>query len=69
MAGGAPPAELGSKSVGARLASIQPYEVLILFILAVLLALCIVVAQVVVQDVRAGTLAPAAKNVAGPPGR
>lgn len=34
-----------------RIRSIQPYEVLIFFILLVLLALCVVVAKVVTQDV------------------
>lgn len=38
-------------SVAARLRQIQPYEFLILFILLVLLALCLFVAQVVIKDV------------------
>ncbi len=40
-----------AKTVGDRIREIKPYEILIFFILVVLLALCIVVAQVVVQDV------------------
>jgi hypothetical protein len=40
-----------AKTVGDRIREIEPYEILILFVLVVLLALCIVVAQVVVQGV------------------
>ena len=38
-------------SLSGRIGQIQPYELLIFFILVVLLALCLFVAQVVVQDV------------------
>ena len=38
-----------AKTVGGRLRQIQSYEILIIFILVLLLALCIVVAQVVVD--------------------
>lgn len=47
-----------AKTVGARIREIRPYELLIFFILLVLLALCIVVAQVVVQDVDTRDAAP-----------
>jgi hypothetical protein len=40
-----------AKTVSDRIREIKPYEILIFFVLVVLLALCIVVAQVVVQDV------------------
>jgi hypothetical protein len=41
----------GEQTLATRVRDIKPYEVLIMFVLVVLLALCIVVAQVVVQDV------------------
>lgn len=44
-----PPSQ--AKTVGDRIREIEPYEILIFFVLVVLLALCIVVAQVVVHDV------------------
>jgi len=52
-------------TVGDRFRNIQPFELLILFVLVVLLALCIVVAQVVVQDVDTAskhTSTPAARR-------
>lgn len=42
---------MADATVAGRLRRILPHEILIFFILAVLLALCLLVAQVVIQDV------------------
>jgi hypothetical protein len=51
----------------ARLKRIRPYEVLILFVLLVLLALTLVVSTVVIRDVEETTGEDPLEFMAGPP--
>lgn len=55
------------KTIGERTRSFKTFEILILFVLAVLLALCIAVSQVVVDDDRSSQGAGGGQGRVAPP--